>query len=262
MNCRHLSKFSVVLALSAAGWGLGHTFAAQGATINVQFEGTGVFTGQQGSFSGNQGAYTGDGVAAPVWNVLSEPASATSGYMNNLLTSNNVATNVDVSFANNTSTYGDPTTPPNALLGGTLIASSGHTGDVTLTGLAANGSYTLYIYGQNGGYNSDITTYAITEGSGGPATGQFDETIDGGSSSGTFYNNSSFNNYTIFNATADSSGALQISFTGGTPGVPAEGVFNGLQLVGVSTATPEPAAIGLLAVGAGLPLLSRRFRRA
>ncbi len=262
MKYHTISTLSFALALPAIVLALGPITPASAAAINVQFEGTGVFTGQQGSFSGNQGAYTGDGVAAPIWNVLSEPASATSDSMNNLVTSDGVATNVGVSFSNVTSTYGDPTNPANALLGGTLIASSGNTGDVTLTGLAANGSYTLYIYGQNGGYNSDITTYAISEGSGSPAKGQFDDTVDGGGSSGVFYNNSTENNYTIFNASANSAGTLQISFTGGTPGVPGEGVFNGLQLVGVSTATPEPASIGLLAAGAGLALLARRLRRA
>jgi MYXO-CTERM domain-containing protein len=194
-----------------------------------------------------------------VWNVLSESAGATSDSLGNLQTSTGVSTNVGVSFSC-TSTYGDPTSPANALLGGTLIASSGNTGDVTLTGLTAGGNYTLYIYGQNAGYNSDITTYAITEGTGGPAAGQFDDTVDGGSTSGVFYNNSTNNNYTIFNATADNSGTLQISFTGGTPGVPSEGVFNGVQVVGVTVATPEPAALGLMAAAglALLPLLRRR----
>lgn len=57
---------TLVIAASASNWAAG----AWADTVNVQFEGTGVFTGQQGSFSGNQGAYTGDGIAAPVWNVL------------------------------------------------------------------------------------------------------------------------------------------------------------------------------------------------
>ena len=257
MWSRKFNSIGFALIVPMAVLAMGQIHRAGADTVNIQFEGTGTYTGQQGSFSGNQGVYTGDGVAAPIWNVLSEPANATTGSMNNLLTSTGLPTSVAVSF-NATSTYGDPTSPPNALLGGTLIASSGNTGDVTLTGLAANGDYTLYIYGQNAGYNSDITTYAITEGSGGPANGQFDDTVDGGGTSGVFYNNSTNNNYTIFDATANSSGTLQISFTGGTPGVPGEGVFNGVQVVGV-TPTPEPAAWGLMLAGAAiLPLLRRR----
>lgn len=242
---------TLVIAASASNWAAG----AWADTVNVQFEGTGVFTGQQGSFSGNQGAYTGDGIAAPIWNVLSEPANATSGSLSNLVTADNLPSSVAVSFTA-TSTYGDPTNPANALLGGTLIASSNNTGTVTLTGLADSGNYTLYIYGQNAGYNSDITTFSITTGTGAPAAGQFDNTVDGGSSSGIFYNNSTNNNYTIFDATASATGALQVSFTGGA----GEGVFNGVQIVGV-TPVPEPTAIGLLAIGSGIALLSLKRRR-
>ena len=242
---------TMAVVASASNWAA----AARADTVNVQFEGTGVFTGQQGSFSGNQGAYTGDGIAAPVWNVLSEPANATSGTLSNLVTADNLPTNVGVSFTA-TSTYGDPTSPANALLGGTLIASSNNTGTVTLTGLADSGNYTLYIYGQNAGYNSDITTFSITTGTGAPAAGQFNNTVDGGSSSGIFYNNSTNNNYTIFDATANGTGALQVSFTGGA----GEGVFNGVQIVGV-TPVPEPATIGLMAVGAGIGLLLLKRRR-
>ncbi len=223
-------------------------------TVNVQFEGTGVFTGQQGSFSGSQGAYTGDGLAAPVWNVLSEPANATSGSLANLVTSANVPTGIGVSFTSS-STYGDPTSPANALLGGTLIASNSTPQVVTLTGLTGGGAYTLYLYGQNGGYNSDITTFAVTTGTGAAASGQFDQTIDGGSSSGTFYNTSTNNNYTIFNATANAAGTLGITYTGST-----EGVFNGLQIIGAVPAVPEPASLALVGVGALCLLLTKRRR--
>ena len=242
---------TLAIAASASNW----TAGARADTVNVQFEGTGVFTGQQGSFSGSQGAYTGDGIAAPIWNVLSEPASATSGTLSNLVAADNLPTSVGVSFTS-TSTYGDPTSPANALLGGTLIASSNNTGTVTLTGLADSGNYTLYIYGQNAGYNSDITTFSITTGTGSPAAGQFNNTVDGGSSSGIFYNNSTNNNYTIFDATASATGVLQVSFTGGA----GEGVFNGVQIVGV-TPVPEPTAIGLLAIGSGIGLLLIKRRR-
>ena len=243
---------SLAIAVCVSSW---TTARSQADTVNVQFEGTGVFTPQQGSFSGNQGVYTGDGIAAPVWNVLSEPAGATSDSMSNLVTSGGLATSVGVSFTA-TGTYGDPTNPSNALLGGALLASGNHTGTVTLTGLTDSGNYTLYIYGQNASYNSDITTYSITTGTGSPASGQFDNTVDGGSTSGIFYNNATNNNYTIFDATANATGVLTVSFTGGA----GEGVFNGVQVVGV-TPVPEPAAVGILAIGSGITMLLLRRRR-
>ena len=246
-----ITLVTLAIAASVSNWAA----TTRADTVNIQFEGTGVFTGQQGSFSGNQGAYTGDGIAAPVWNVLSESASATSDSMSNLVTSGGLATSVGVSFTA-TSTYGDPTSPANALLGGTLIASSNNTGTVTLAGLADSGNYTLYIYGQNAGYNSDITTYSITTGTGSPASGQFNNTVDGGSSSGIFYNNSTNNNYTIFDATANATGTLTVSFTGGA----GEGVLNGLQVIGV-TPVPEPTVIGMLAIGSGIGLLLLKRRR-
>ncbi len=242
---------ALAVAATASNWAA----TSRADTVNIQFEGTGVFTGQQGSFSGSQGAYTGDGIAAPVWNVLSESAGATTGTLGSLVAADNLPTSVGVGFTA-TSTYGDPTSPANALLGGTLIASSNNTGTVTLTGLTDSGNYTLYIYGQNGGYNSDITTYSVTTGSGTPASGQFANTVDGGSSSGIFYNNSTNNNYTIFDATANATGTLQVSFTGGA----GEGVLNGLQVVGV-TPVPEPAVIGLLAIGSGIGLMLLKRRR-
>lgn len=258
MFARFSNKFNMaglvaVAVLGACAWTANPLRAD---TINVQFEGTGVFTGQQGSFSGSQGAYTGDGIAAPTWNVLSESAGATSGSLANLVDSANAPTNVGVNFTSS-STYGDPTNPANALLGGTLIAANSTPQVVTLTGLADSGAYTLYLYGQNGGYNSDITTFAITTGSGAPVTGQFNQTIDGGGSSGTFYNTSTNNNYTIFNATANAAGTLGITYTGST-----EGVFNGLQVIGAGPAVPEPASLALVGVGALCLMLTKRRKHA
>ena len=111
------------------------------------------------------------------------------------------------------------------------------------------GTYSLYLYGINGGYANRGTTF----------------TVNGVSQSTVNTTSSSFiqgNNYVLFTGLSPVNGAISATYTAyaGT-GVQTsgnqEGDFNGLQLV----QTPEPASIGLLGLGA-LGLLARRRRSA
>ncbi len=257
-------KNTLLMAMVAAGCAAVGT--AQATVVNIQFAGTGVYSGQAGSFSGHQGAYTADGVAAPTWNVLFETNTSSSGSMSNLLASNStattpVATTEAVSFASS-GTYSNGTTPNNNLLDGFLVFS----GTVTLTGLTDNGKYQLYLYGQNGGFDNNGAKFSISTGTGTPATGSNAIAANPATVSGTFQENA---NYVIFNAQANATGTLAVNWAApgvtnsGTTNGGYEGDFNGLQVISSAAAVPEPASVGLMGAGAlGLLLLGRKRKTA
>ena len=189
-------------------WTLTPTHTANTIDIN--------FSGSADPIAG-AGAYTGDGVASPYWNNVTANTS-------NLVTSNGqVSTGVGISFADS-GTYSAPTTP--ALLGQFLLALSSSTQTATLTGLTPNGHYQLYLYGQNGSYNSRGATFSITTGSGSPAVGSNASTANAANGNAFVENK----NYVVFTAIATSTGTLGISWTQ-PPAGGGEGDFNGLQLV-------------------------------
>ena len=242
-HCYATTLAAVALATLA---GVG---AAQGTVVNIQFAGTN--TASPGvaapSFSGSQGAYTGDGLSAPEWNVLTVGNKATSGTMSNLVDSSGTSTTDAVAFSSSDSYNASTTSPSNGLLEGFIETKN--TGSVTLSGLADNGSYQLYLYGVNGRYNAVGATFSISTGTGSPASGSDAFTAPPATASGTFQENA---NYVIFDATADNSGTLVIKYA--LSGNNKTSEINGLQVV-----SPEPASLGLLGAGAmGLLLLRRR----
>ncbi len=178
-------------------------------TIDVNFSGSAdPITGV--------GAYTGDGLGTPEWNNVTANTSA-------LVTTNGAAaTGVGLSLTDN-GTYSASTTP--ALLGKFLLALNSSKQTVTLTGLKANGTYQLYLYGENGNYKSRGATFSITTGTGSPASGSNAATANVANSA--FVENV---NYVVFNVTATSTGTLAIGWTQPTAGG-GEGDFNGLQIV-------------------------------
>ena len=199
-------------------------------TIDVNFSGgSDTITGV--------GAYIGDGQASPKWNNVRGATSI-------LFTSNNVAADgVGLSFTDS-GTNSATTTP--SLLSQMLQALSSSTQTVTLTGLTPNGSYQLYLYGQNGYYKSRGATFSITTGSGAPAAGSNAATANVSNSS--FVKNV---NYVIFNVNANSAGTLGISWTQPLAGG-GEGDFNGFQLVPTSGA-PALSSATTAAGTAGVP---------
>ena len=226
-------------ALLAAGCAAVGTASA--TTVNVQFLVTGGNTAT--SFSGSQGAYTGDGLTAPTWNVLSVANNATSGSASNLVASNGTATSEAVGFTM-TGGYVSTATTTFGNGGGTndlfqsYILNNPGTGTVTLTGLAASGSYQLYLYSGSGSYNNAATNFAITTGSGSVATGSNAGVVNVAGANTGFGENT---NYVVFNATADGTGTLAISYTGAAGHTEAD--INGLQII--STAVPEPSTLAL-----------------
>ncbi len=265
MISTHFKKLHAYSAAAAAAMLAFAGFAATTCanTVNIQFEGVAT-ANTTDSFSGQQGAYTGDGVASPTWNVL----AGGSGTGSNLLDSTGNATTVAVSYAGNATSgpdYNFQTVPANELLSGFLQDSTPEA--VTLTGLASNGSYRLYLYGQPGQFASWYdghhrgAAFSITTGTGGPDSGSAAYTLQYNSGTQNIFQENT--NYVVFNAMASSNGTLAITWTN----TPAEltpigsngqdGTFNGLQLI--SAPVPEPITLGLLSVGGmGLLLLKRR----
>ncbi|MGC8541338.1 MAG: PEP-CTERM sorting domain-containing protein [Phycisphaerae bacterium] len=242
-------------ALLAAGFAAVGT--AQASVVDIQFLVTGGNTAT--SFSGSQGAYTGDSLTAPTWNVINTSHTATSGAASNLVASNGTVTTENVSFtmtggyvSTATTTFGNGG-GTNDLLQSYLLNNPG-TGTVTLTGLADGGNYQLYLYSGSGSYNNAATNFAITTGSGSAAAGSNGGVVNVANGNLAFTENT---NYVVFNATADATGTLAISYTG-APGK-AEADINGLQVI----ATPEPATMGLVTAGAlGLLLVGRKRKTA
>ncbi len=249
---------AVILAFA----GLAATACA--TTVNIQFEGVATVNTTD-SFSGQQGVYTGDNVASPTWNVL----AGGQGTQSNLLDSSGNATTDAVSYAGNATSgpdYNFQTNPANELLSGFLQDSTPEA--VTLTGLASNGSYQLYLYGQPGQFASWYDShhrgaaFSITTGTGGTVSGSAAYTLQYNSGTQNVFQENT--NYVIFHATASSTGTLAITWTNtpaeatpiGTNGQ--DGTFNGLQLI--SAPVPEPLTLGLLSVGGLGLLLFKRHR--
>jgi len=186
--------------------------------------------------------------------VVSTPNSATSGAASNLVASDGTATGENVNFTM-TSGYVSTATTTFGNGGGTndllqsYILNNPGTGTVTLTGLADGGSYQLYLYCGSGAYNNAATDFAITTGTGGPAAGSDAGVVNVADGNTAFTENA---NYVVFNATADATGTLGISYSGASGH--AEADINGLQVV----STPEPATLALLGMGASGLLLKKK----
>ncbi len=249
-------KSTLLLAVAAAGFAAVGTASA--SVVDVQFLVTGGNTAT--SFSGSQGAYTGDGLSAPTWNVLSVANNATSGSASGLVDSNGTATTEGISVtmtggyvSTSTTTYGNGG-GTNDLLQSYILNNPG-TGTVTLTGLAASGSYQLYLYSGSGSYNNAATNFAITTGSGSVATGSNAGVVNVANANTDFVENT---NYVVFNATADGTGTLAISYTGAAG---PEADINGLQIISTANAVPLPSTLALTLsgmLGLGLLLMQRK----
>lgn len=112
---------------------------------------------------------------------------------------------------------------------------------VTVSGLTPGGSYNLYYYSVNGGYNGNGSEWLF-----GTKVFRAVATQDSSFVKGNNY-------FEVANAIADSSGNIT-----GSNLTTSEADFNGFQVVSNAAATPEPASLALLAAGfAGLVLLGK-----
>lgn len=256
-------KSHLTLLVAATVAGLGVATNAYSVVINFDLAGGPAGSGSVSTVNdyAGQGAA---GVGGTTWNttVLAgqpSPYSILSATYTGVKdsTGNSSAVNLNFTYtgAFNSGTNTNAT-DPNTLLQQVAYARFGTGTDglftstnlpsFTLTGLTSGGSYDLYFYLTNGNYHNS----------------QYGTTVTIGSTSLTASSNSqdnsfaSGNTYVEFtNVVASNSGTIAATYASVPYGNEAD--FNGLQVVNVST--PEPATLGLFAVGAiGLLLLKRR----
>lgn len=150
--------------------------------------------------------------------------------------------NANSVYWGNNSPFTTAGSPYSALMQTTLVSNngSGPGGNVTLTGLALNQQYALYVYSASD-ENPHMGTFTVNGVS---------QNIGWDGVTSTLVNGVT---YLQFNAMSDGTGTLVINFGNAT----AETDFNGLQLQVV----PEPGTLALFASGAVL-LLSYQRRKA
>ncbi len=197
------------------------------------------------------------------WNGITASSAVASFSASNLENSTNTAaTGINLSFAagsggqlNAYDTGGsmDASFAPALLndftwLGGTVGTT---TASFTFSNLTAGHTYDLYIYGENGGYNSQANTYTV------------------GSQNLSFANNATGDaaftagvNYVEFtNLSPDGSGDIVGTWLAN----PTNAGVNGFQLVDTTPVVeaPEPSTVALIGLGSlGLAFLIRRHRTA
>jgi len=228
-----LGGIAVALTLAFAS-------AAQAAVIvDVQFNGTpglgnnhsgDAVVGEDGDFWNNLGA-SGTGVA------LNNPANAASGLA---LTWNSggAFTTWSISYAN-----GFHSTDYGKLMDGYLFQSNPAGSLITLSGLSPSTGFTLYLYSE-GESGSSGRRLSIN------ANGVTATTTPANYTVGTFIENQ---NYLRLNVNSDSSGILNIAYSGAV----GEANVNGFQL----TSVPEPASMTIVVASALIGLaLWRRSR--
>ena len=258
----------VPLTLGLAALGLAAVPASASVTVyNFQVldnGSTGFGSGDTGVYSG-AGALTGSaGTGTGFFNAQTADAGNNKQFtFTNAKDSTGASSNVGLTVTGG-GTFSSPGgfSVANGNTPGVLLApylfTGGGTNGFTLTGLASNSTYRLYLYGIDGGFHDRGTTFFVTGG-----------TADGGISSTKNSTTSSFvegNNYVLF--TGDTAtGSVSGSFAPGPSGR-GEGDFNGLQIAVTTTGAspaPEPSQVGMLSLmglSLGGLILRARPRRA
>ena len=232
------TRFYLTLAaLAALGLAAAHPAAAQTTIYNFEVQGGGGGGGSTALYNGT-GALAGAGTT---WNVINTPVA-------NALDSNGGASTVGFT-ADIPGTYTSPnnyvTNDPQELLSNFAYTSGGGLRNISITGLGANSSFVLDLYGINGNYASTNTIFRITAS---------DHTTVLQTKTATANRDDIFvegDNYVQFTGTADSAGSLYATFqTGGRDAN--EGDFNGAQIAVTpnASAAPEPAQTASLGLTA------------
>jgi hypothetical protein len=260
MKCRLLCVVGAGIVYATLGVSL-----VPADTVNVDFNGSRGNGGGPVTYTG-QGAYaTAD---THVWNGLYLPDLSDNGTgggaFSGLEESNGSATSVGVGLGNSFSQnlQGSSEASGNNLLDDYLFVGAQSYSipsmEFTISGLAADSSYSLYLYGTNGrnGDGAAFTIDSLTQSTDGAAIPV--ATPDGVTNPyGLGYD------YVLFTGVvADSSGMITGTFSGPTGAPNGEGAFAGFQIVGdIPAAAPLPSAAsgGLVLIGGfGLWMLARR----
>jgi hypothetical protein len=224
--------------------------AATGELINIQFGGTGVYSGDA----------MGGGSANEYWNRLTRPI----GTVSSLKTSTQTASNVNLTWTSDaltTSQWSSFTGQDNTLMSG-YIYSSSNDDHLSFTGLVAGATYKLYVYSQSdntpGNNNGDNQSLSIT------INGKtYDPTIASEGSTSTFVAGQNYQVYSfISNVTGDN-----IFYTGSPNGT--KGVINGLQLERTASnqrnpafnPSPNPEPTSMVLLGIGSLVAARKLRK-
>jgi hypothetical protein len=223
-------------ALLAAGFAaVASIGSAQAQTVNL-------------NFNGNGDTYTGLGAASDsgtVWNSAESVGAVNSATFSSLVNSTGGSSTVAVTLSDPTYfNESDQSVARPAAFANPLLSDQFYGGGIAiaLSGLTPDGNYDLYLYAQNGGYNSDAGTYGSTFTFG---TSKTTSNVAGDTSGFV-----STGNYVEFAVTADVSGDI----TGTT-----SYALNGLQIQEVEV--PEPSTMALLGLGAlGFAFLAVRRR--
>ncbi len=218
---------------------------ARATLIDVNYEGNATNTMTGAAILGSSG---------DIWNNLANvPTSPTT--LNQVNGSSSGITLITSSISGDFSDTGPDTTPnPAALMNGYIYGQS-KTISFTVSGLAANSSFQLVVYGAgNDSGQGDIFSYS-------GATGSWANGISttSGTSRDIYTTGAEGINYVVFNG-ATSTGSFTITATKNTSADPTNvySEINGFQL---ETRAPESAALAMCGFGgAGLLLLGQRRR--
>jgi len=221
-------RISALIALFAVA------MPAKAQTVNV-------------NFNGNGDTYTGTGAASDMGTYWNSATSApfTAKTFSPLLNSTGGSSTVAVTMTNpDTANPYDASVNNPAPFANPLLSDEfyGQTATIELTGLTAGATYNLYLYSENGGYNSNLTTFTF-----GTA-----KTVSNGGSEASFVNGG---NYVEFTLVANGLGDIT-----GTE----NNAVNGLQVQFVSApvGAPEPASLATMSlVGMALLMFCKRFKK-
>lgn len=198
------------------------------------------------SFSGpGKGDYGVVGTSSDFFNAISFKGTTGAALAPDGTTTTGI-TFTDTSAFNYNSGQSNQTPPSDPLFNPYLGENNGSTITETLSGVAA-GTYTLYLYGENGGFDSRGATFTL---------GGVSQTADNNGTSTPVLNA----NYVVYTNVTPTNGTIVFTYTAPATGAiqNGEGDFNGLQLV-AGTAAPEPSTYALFALSlVGLGLLARR----
>ncbi|MDX6767577.1 MAG: PEP-CTERM sorting domain-containing protein [Candidatus Methylacidiphilales bacterium] len=128
----------------------------------------------------------------------------------------------------------------------------------TLTGLAANTQYDLYVFGINTQYGSDRTTFSANSTYSGSGIGVAKTIINAGNNT-SFVLGQTYNAFTYATSSSlksDGSGTIVLSWYNDGA---SEGAFNGFQLS--ASPVPEPSAYAMLGLGILFCAVVTRRRR-